>query len=402
MTAITKSIYYGWFVVAAAFAVMLLGFAAAYSFSAYFPLLEKEFAASRASISLVFSVGAALYFFVGALSGPLSDRFGPRWICVCGFIALGAGLFLASRAESLTVVYIGFGLGIGLGVGFSYVPSIGAVQPWFTTRRGLASGLAVSGIGLGTLIGPLLSDYLIDTQGWRATLAGTGLFVMVAGALASLVLENDPSLRASERMPSAPPQTVAPASLSLRQALATRSFWLLYGSAAALSFALFVPFVHLVPYALDHGFSASTGALLIGLVGIGSTIGRFLVGWLADKFGRLNVYVASFVCVVGTFLIWLVAAELWVLVCFALLFGTAYGGFVALAPALTVDYFGTRSAAGIIGAVYSSVGIGTLLGPPFAGYIFDQSGSYAIAILVGELMACVAVGLAMLLPEPVR
>lgn len=392
--------YYGWYVVAAAFTVMLVGFAAAYSFSAFFPALQQEFNASRASISLVFSVGGALYFWVGAISGPLSDRFGPRWVCLFGFCALGAGLTAAGLAPSLAVVYLGFGLGIGLGVGFTYVPAVGAVQPWFLRRRGFASGLAVSGIGVGTLIGPLLASALIGAIGWRETFIALGLGAAVAGGAVSLVLENDPERRPGGMRDEAGAAGAAPVSIGLRDALRTRPFLLLYASAACLSFALFVPFVHLVPYALDHGFSVATGALVLGLVGIGSTVGRFLVGSVADRYGRLEVYVCCFGGVAMTFFVWLLASELVLLGIFAFVFGTFYGGFVALAPSVTVDYFGPGAAASIIGFFYSSVGVGTLLGPPFAGYVFDRLGGYEYAIVAGQYAAIVATGLAMLLPSP--
>jgi MFS family permease len=397
---LASRIFYGWYVVAAAFTVMLLGFAAAYSFSAFFTELQREFDMSRAGTALIFSVGGALYFGLGAISGPLSDRYGPRWICVFGFVVLGAGLGLASIASDLTMVYIGFGLGIGVGVGFSYVPAIGAVQPWFTKRRGFASGLAVSGIGVGTLLGPIIASVIIAAFGWRVALASIGTVVMVAGIAAALVLDNKPERYGSAQSRSSASAAAPDDSFTLKQALRTKPFWLLYLSAACLSFALFVPFVHLVPYALDHSLSARSGALLIGMVGIGSTVGRFLVGALADRLGRLNVFVMCFVGVACTFFLWLLSAEFWLLGLFALTFGSFYGGFVALLPALTVDYFGTRAAAGTIGVLYSSVGIGTLLGPPFAGFIFDEFSSYAYAIVAGELMACVAVAIAMCLPEP--
>ncbi len=399
--AFPRGIYYGWWVVTAAFAVMTFGFACAYSFSAFFPELQREFGASRASVSLVFSIGGALYFFMGAVSGPLADRFGPRWVCTGGMVFVGLGLLAASRADSLAVVYLGFGLGVGLGVGFSYVPSVGAVQPWFTVRRGFASGLAVSGIGVGTLIGPMVASALIAGYDWRVAFMVLGLATMVAGGVAALFIENDPARRGSGLVEDAagPAAAVERASLSLREAVRTRPFWLLFCAAACLSFALFVPFVHLVPYALGHGMSAGTGAVMIGMVGVGSTAGRFLIGGVADRLGRVDVYAACFVGVVFMYFFWLFAVNPWTLGLFGLVFGTCYGGFVALFPSIIVDYFGSRAAGAIIGALYASVGIGTLLGPTFAGYVFDTSGTYDGAILAGELVAVVAAFLAMLLPN---
>ena len=144
--------FYGWAIVAAAFAVTLLGFGSAYTFSAFLKPLEQEFGASRGEVSLVFSLAGFLYFALGIISGPLADRFGARLMAVLGMLLVGAGLVFAGLARTITEVYVAYGLGVGIGVGCAYVPAVGAVQRWFVRRRGFASGLAVSGIGLGTLV----------------------------------------------------------------------------------------------------------------------------------------------------------------------------------------------------------------------------------------------------------
>jgi MFS family permease len=166
-----RGLFYGWFVVAAAFAVTFVGFGCTYSFSAFIESLLRDFGASRGSVSLVFALAGFLYFSVGSISGPLADRFGSRRLALIGMILIGAGLVAASVAQSLLQVYAAYGLGIGLGVGCSYVPAVGAVPRWFARRRGLASGIASSGIGFGTLIVPPLASLLIKDVGWRGFLA---------------------------------------------------------------------------------------------------------------------------------------------------------------------------------------------------------------------------------------
>src|SRR3981189_2960724 len=147
-------IFYGWFVVSAAFAVTFVGFGCAYTFSAFFAPLRGVFGSWRASVALVFSLAGFLYFGLGIVSGPLADRFGSRRLAVAGMILTGLGLSAASAARSLSAVYIAYGLGVGLGVGCAYVPAIGAVQRWFVRRRGFASLLAASRLGGGTLVIP--------------------------------------------------------------------------------------------------------------------------------------------------------------------------------------------------------------------------------------------------------
>lgn len=185
-------LFYGWFVVAAAFAVMMLGFGSAYTFSAFVESLQRDFGASRGSVSLVFSLAGFLYFVLGIVSGPLADRWGSRRLAIAGMILIGLGLAAASFARNLTEVYVAYGLGVGLGVGASYVPAIGAVQRWFVRRRGFASGLAVSGIGVGTLIMPPLAAFFIDTLGWRTAYLVLGGLTAVVGAGMALLIENDP------------------------------------------------------------------------------------------------------------------------------------------------------------------------------------------------------------------
>jgi len=148
-----------------AFAVTFVGFGSAYTFSAFVGSLQRDFAASRGSVSLVFSLAGFLYFALGMVSGPLADRFGSRLLAVIGMILTGLGLAAAGSARSLAEVYAAYGLGVGLGVGCSYVPVVGAVQRWFVRRRGFASGLAVSGIGVGTLVMPPLAALLIGALG---------------------------------------------------------------------------------------------------------------------------------------------------------------------------------------------------------------------------------------------
>src|SRR5262249_31111624 len=149
----------------------------------------------------------------------------------------------------------------------------------------------------------------------------------------------------------------------------------------ACSFGLFVPFVHLVPYAVDHRIAQPSAVLLIGVIGVGSTAGRFLLGGLADRMGRRQSLLAMFLGMALALLVWAGSTGLLLLAVFAFVYGVFYGGFVALLPALVMDYFGGRNVSGIIGVLYTSVAFGTLVGPAAAGFAFDLSHSYALPIL---------------------
>jgi MFS family permease len=371
---------YGWVVVAAAFTLMMVGFASAYSFAAFFRAFEGEFGASRGHIALVFSVAAFLWFLLGAPGGMAADRFGPRRVALVGVASLVVALWLAGRAGSLGVLYATYSIGVGLGVGLVYVPSVGAVQPWFTRHRAFASGLAIAGIGAGNIAGPLLAAWWIALFGWRGAYTALAVFVLVFGGVAALAIRQKP------RSSNSPPLS----GLGLLSAMKTGPFWLLYASLVLTCVGLFVPMVHLGPYAQDAGYSEAQGVTLVSLIGVGSLVGRFTVGGIADRLGRLPSLAAMYAGLGVMLLLWWSTSAWWLLAVFALVFGACYGAYVALLPTIVMDLYGGRAVSGIIGCLYTGAGLGTLVGPWLAGAAYDLLGSYGVPILAAALFSFLA------------
>ncbi|HEV3009876.1 MAG TPA: MFS transporter [Burkholderiales bacterium] len=293
---------YGWVVVAAAFTLMFVGFSAAYSFAAFFTAFEAEFGASRGDIALVFSVAAFLWFLSGAPAGVLADRYGVRRVAVIGVACLALALWLASRAQSLGVLYATYSIGLGLGVGLTYVPSIGAVQPWFAANRAFASGLAVAGIGAGNIAGPLLAAWWIELFGWRGAYGALALFVLGLGGIAAF------AIRETEHR-----ATGIREGIPLAAAVRTAPFWLLFASLVLSCIGLFVPMVHLGPYAVDAGYTQAQGVALVSLIGLGSLLGRFTIGGPADRLGRMPSLSAMYAGLGAMFILWWAASAYWVL-----------------------------------------------------------------------------------------
>ena len=371
---------YGWLVVLAAFTLMFVGFGAAYSFAAFFRAFQQEFAASRGNVSAVFSVAAFLWFALGAPGGMLADRFGPRRVTLAGVACLGAGLIAAAFASSIAVLYATFSIGLGVGIGLTYVPSVGAVQPWFTHNRAFASGIAVAGIGAGNLLVPPLAAWWIELYGWRGAYLALAALCLTLGGVAAAVIDNRPG---GQRRGAVPP----PPGATLGAALRSRLFWSLYATLLLPMFGCFVPMVHLGPYAVDAGHPEAVGVLLVSLIGLGSLIGRFGIGTLADRIGRIATLAWMFGGLGVTLVVWWGSTSVWALGAVAVVFGVFYGGFVATLPAVVMDLFGGRAVAGIIGCLYTAAGIGTLAGPPLAGAAFDAWGSYDAPILGAALLS---------------
>jgi MFS family permease len=370
---------YGWVVVAAAFTLMLVGFAAAYSFAAFFTAFEAEFGASRADVALVFSAAAFLWFLCGAPGGVAADRFGARRVALVGVACLAAALWLASRAGSVTALYVTYSIGLGIGVGFTYVPAVGAVQPWFVANRALASGIAIAGIGAGNIAGPLLAAWWIELFGWRGAYQALAAFVLVLGLAAALFLK----ARHVEKGRKGE-------GVALRDALRTAPFWLLYASLMLSCVGLFVPMVHLAPYAQDAGYSEAQGVTLVSLIGLGSLLGRFTIGAAADRLGREPSLAAMYAGLGAMLLVWWAASAWWLLALFAVVFGMCYGAYVALLPTIVMDLYGRRSVSGIIGFLYTGAGLGTLVGPWLAGAAYDALGAYDLPIAAGAALAFLA------------
>jgi MFS family permease len=314
----------------------------------------------------------------------LSDRFGPRAVCCAGMVLIAAGMLATSFAQSMSTVYLAYGVGIGVGIALVYTPAIACVQPWFRQRRGLAAGIASSGIGAGTLVFPLLAALAIAALQWRDALRLLAVGVLVVGLGATMLLRRAPTQGHNGSAGPAPGAT-------LRQALHDPAFWWLYLVALSCGPAMFIPFAHVSASARDIGIADAQAVGLVGMIGIGSLVGRFLIGALADRLGRNRTLVLMLASMAASYLAWLAAGGYPMLVVFALWFGLSYGGIVSMLPALCMDLFGARAVAGIIGTLYSGAALGNLLGPVLAGGVFDRLGSYTAVLWVCMGLTLVAV-----------
>lgn len=357
-------------------------FGVAYSFAAFFGSFAAEFNASRAEVSLVFGLSGLLYFVLGAFGGMLADRFGPRRVTSAGMLCIAAALVLGSMAQSMLALTLVYGVGLGVGIALVYTPAIGCVQPWFTRRRGLAAGIASAGIGAGTFGVPLLAAALIPQWQWRGTMVALAVGVLVIGLGSTLLLRPAPAAarRADGTVPGTP----------FGEALRSRSFLWLYTMCVLGAPAMFIPFAHLSASARDLGVADAQSVGLVGLIGIGSLIGRFVIGSVADRVGRPLTLVGVQASLGLSMLLWLSASHYPALAVFAFWMGLSYGGIVSLMPALCMDLYGARAVSSIIGALYTGAALGNAAGPWVAGRVFDSSGSYAAVIVGCALLSTLA------------
>ena len=378
----------GWLMTGATFVSTFVVFGVAYSFGAFFDSMSDEFGSGKGLTALLFSATTFLYFVLGVFTGRWSDRVGPRPVLATAIVTLGGGLYLTSIAGSIWLGLAAYSIGVGIAVACGYVPMVAAVGGWFERYRTTALGVAVAGIGTGTLVMAPISSWLIDEYGWRSAyrILAVGGMVLLAGCY---VVAAPPPGRATTD----PPRPI-------RELVGHGAFRSLYGSTLLMSVALFVPFVFLASYAEERDLSSSLGALLVGLIGGSSIVGRLGLGAIASRVGVMRLYQGCFGTMALSFGIWLVAgASAVLLVLFAVVLGVAYGGFIALSPAVAAQLFGTVGLGGVLGAVYTAAGLGGLVGPPAAGALIDATDGYSLAIAIAGAFAAAAFLVLLTLPS---
>jgi MFS family permease len=177
----------------------------------------------------------------------------------------------------------------------------------------------------------------------------------------------------------------------LRDLVRDPSFARLYASGTLMSMVVFVPLVFLTGYAQDNGAGDVEAAVLLGTMGGASIIGRLGIGFVAPRVDLPAMYRSSFIAISAALLLWLSAdGQVWALWGFAVIFGIAYGAWVAMLPAMVSHLYGLERLGVTMGIVFTAGGVGALLGVPLAGVLRDATGDYETAIAVALALAALA------------
>jgi MFS family permease len=381
---IHRPLFYGWVVVGGAFVVLFLAYGAQYAFGVFFAALLDEFGWSRASLAGAFSLYAFTYSGCGVLAGLLTDRLGPRAVIALGGGFLGLGLMAMSQVTALWQPFVLYGCVAALGMSTAYVPCNATIVRWFVDRRGLAVGIASAGGSLGTVALPPVAYLLVTTVGWRWAYVIFGGVILVGLNLVAVVMRRDPEalgLIPDGRSPGAltPGGGRAARGYTVSEAARTGAFWMVWAVFAATWIPVFVPLVHLIPFARDLGVPALWAATLVSALGIAAIAGRVIMGGLSDRIGRRGTLAAGLVLQAFAFAGFSAAQTLPALYAAAVLFGFSYGTISALFPALVSDFFGREHSGSLIGLLFALAAPMAAAGPVGAGWIYDHTGSYGLA-----------------------
>ena len=366
-----------WLIVLAGFFAAFVGFGVTYSFGVFLKPMAAAFGASHTSMSMVFSTLTVLSFFLAPLTGELADRIGPRYVVGVGALLMGAGLLLTARIHYFPLLFLTYGGFVGASLACVYIPCVAAVGEWFRVHRDIALGIAISGIGCGTLVAAPLAGVLTVRYGWRTAFE-------VFGWTSTIILLGCTALI------SPPPIPREKGKVNIMGMMRTRTFVLLYLGLTFSGIAIFTAFVFLPAFATDVGASHVAGAALIGYVGASSVVGRLGLNALAPRFGLLNMYKVSYWILVGSGVIWLMGHTYPALMVFAVVMGVGYGGIAAMTPAVAAVRFGIEGLGELLGFLFTAFGVASLVGPPLAGVLVDLAHDYKWPAIVAVASAVIA------------
>ncbi len=384
MTSSSRRSINPWFILTIGVLVAFIASGTRMSYGIFVVPLEQGFGLTRSQAVLPFSLSMIIWGVTQPFTGAFMDSKGPRKAILLSLILLALGFVVTAGAQNLWHLTLGYGLLVGgAASGLTVAPFSLLVGRWFQQQRGRALGYVLAGVPLGSLLFSPLAAALIVDWNWRgAFLVLAAITLLVALPLSWLFLQE----------PTQTPVTSSNASSGgglffnseVRQSVKTRAYWILLVKYFGCGFTGFFLLGHLPAIALEHGFSPQEGATALGLTGAAGAVGAVLGGLASDRFGRYRslaigyllrgvgfLLLAFFVSDLTSFYVISIAASLPV-------FFT-----VAITQLLIYEIFGPGIAGRMIGLTYLLHQVGATLGPLLGGWIFEATGTYMLALVIG-------------------
>lgn len=364
---------------------------------------------SPAVIDLIGTLSVAFMTIGAPFATAWSKRLSPRAVICTGGLLFFLGHLFASLGTKLWHFELAQGLMIGLGTCLAYMPAVTVSPPWFTSRRGVAMGIILSGTGVGGVVWAPAISATVARFGFRTSLRMSGAITGGLIVVASLFMDWDDATKARLQADNArlghlrPRQLLAVPLMDWQLATKNRTFIAHLIGAFLQSAAYYTPVFFLSAYARTLGYSSTTGATFIAITNACNAIGKIVIGFLADRYGRMHALLyttlaSALVCLC----LWLpstmtsdTAAGRGLFVTYAVTYGIFASAYISLFPTSLVELFGPAHFAGVNGVLYMARGFASLLGTPLAGALIRGStltatspwSYWPVALLVGSLLA---------------
>ncbi|WP_181347645.1 OFA family MFS transporter [Thalassobacillus sp. CUG 92003] len=380
-----------------------------YAWSNFTNPLIDEFGWSSSQVQFTFSLAILFLGLSAAFLGWFVEKYGPRVAGMTAAVFFGIGIFgsgLAVNAGSLWMLYFFYGVLGGVGLGIGYIAPVSTLVKWFPDRRGLATGMAIMGFGFAAAIASPVMDWLIGSLGIAATFFILGISYFAIMILSSLYLSRPPEDWSPEGYDPHAEKEVEKrdlANIKAKESLKTVRFyylWLMLFINVTCGIAVISAAKPLAENSV--GMSTGAAATLVGVMGIFNGLGR--IGWASgsDYIGRANTYLTFFALQIALFLIlpWTTSVVIFV-VALAVIY-TCYGGGFATIPAFIGDLFGTKELGAIHGYILTAWAAAGLVGPLFAAWMQDTTGSYENSLIYFAGMFVIALIISILTKVDIR
>uniref|UniRef100_C5D5T0 Major facilitator superfamily MFS_1 n=1 Tax=Geobacillus sp. (strain WCH70) TaxID=471223 RepID=C5D5T0_GEOSW len=392
-----------WFIALSAVGIHIC-IGSVYAWSNFTNPLKQMFGWSDQEVALTFSIAILFLGLSAAFLGHFVEKHGPRkaGLLAATFFGIGiAGSGFAVVLESKHLLYLFYGVLGGIGLGVGYITPVSTLVKWFPDRRGFATGLAIMGFGFAAAISSPVMNSLIGSVGVSNTFYILGAVYFLIMAFSSLYLEKPPEgwmpegfkekVKAGKAKP-----LMDLSQLTANEAIKTRRFWYLWMMLFINVTCGIAILAVAKPLAMESiGIDQAAAAALVGAIGVFNGLGR--IGWASasDYIGRPNTYTAFFVLQIIIFFFLPDVSVKWLFMGMLIIVYTCYGGGFACIPAYIGDLFGTKQLGAIHGYILTAWAAAGLVGPLFAAYIKDTTGSYegSLTFFAGLFVIALAVSL---------
>ena len=374
----------GWTVVTAAVSINLV-LGVLYAWSVIAKALRTNLHWSKTEATMPFTVATVCFAGMMVFAGRCQDKFGPRLVATAGGIMLGLGLIASGLVHSPVAMALTFGAGAGLGIGLGYSATTPPAIKWFPpARKGMITGIVVSGVGLATVYIAPLSTYLLGITSISMTFVWLGVGTLVIVPLLAQLLRNPPEQTVAQA--SAAKTAAAPRRESdWQEMMSTVQFyqlWLLMVLAVSAGMMIMTQ----VTFIANEQANWSLGYVPLAMLAIFNSLGRLLAGALSDRIGRTRTMTLAFLLQAANMLAFSHYTT-WQLVIFGSAFtGLCYGTVFTLMPAATADFYGIRNLGVNYGLVFTAFGVAGVVGPMLGAGINDRFKSYDYAYLISAGM----------------
>jgi OFA family oxalate/formate antiporter-like MFS transporter len=387
----------GWLVTLVALSINLV-LGVLYAWGVMAKALVVQWHWSKADAALPFTVATAAFAITMIFAGRLQDKVGPRLIAALGGIVLGIGLVASSYARSPGLMLVTFGIVGGIGIGIGYSATTPPAIKWFPpSKKGLITGIVVSGVGLAAVYISPLTQFLLKAVGIQNSFIYLGIGAIVSVALLSQFLRNPPAgfqpAAPAAGGPAAKAAALSRPSLDWNEMLRTSQFyrlWLMFILAASAGLMIIA---HVAIIAKEQA-RWEWGFVPVVLLAIFNSAGRVASGIVSDRIGRTQTMVVAFVlqaCNMFAFSHYTSSA---LLVFGSAFTGLCYGTIFTLMPAATADFYGVKNLGVNYGFVFTGFGVAGVFGPLLGGKLRDVTGTYATSYTISAVMLLAGAALA--------